>query len=314
MSDPRTNLDVEDVLSSIRRLVSQDTRAADGPAVAGVGKLVLTPSLRVNDAGEVGPSGGQAVIPDDSDAGRDAPTLEETIDELEAAVAGVEAAFEADAEDDGAESETGSVYWIDAAANEEAREAAAEDEDLASRDETAAPEAEAEAGQGDVSAAADAGREPAEEDVLDAAVDDEVEDAAEDLGAESGDDPLEVAAEAPQEAEDETAIETEDTGEEPVSAAETVDFKHRDTVPPEAEADVGMFFDAEPVDVEVERFSAETMSVMDPGEIDEDLLRAMVAALVREELQGALGERLTDRLRKLVRREVQLALGRHQRD
>ena len=55
MSDPVTNVAIEDVLSSIRRLVSEDARvrplglraepeAPDGPA----GKLVLTPALRVS--------------------------------------------------------------------------------------------------------------------------------------------------------------------------------------------------------------------------------------------------------------------------
>ncbi|NDV97685.1 hypothetical protein [Salipiger sp. PrR002] len=53
MSDPVTNVEIEDVLSSIRRLVSEDSRApqpqADTrPAVPE--RLVLTPALRVPDA------------------------------------------------------------------------------------------------------------------------------------------------------------------------------------------------------------------------------------------------------------------------
>ena len=85
MSDHRANLDVEDVLSSIRRLVSQDARLSKPAPAPAMDKLVLTPSLRVNDAGEIGPSGAEE---------RDA--LEETIVELEAAVASIEAEFEAD--------------------------------------------------------------------------------------------------------------------------------------------------------------------------------------------------------------------------
>ncbi|WP_053078892.1 hypothetical protein [Puniceibacterium sp. IMCC21224] len=42
--------------------------------------------------------------------------------------------------------------------------------------------------------------------------------------------------------------------------------------------------------------------------IDEDMLRDMVAEIVRRELQGALGERITRNVRKLVRREIQRAL------
>jgi hypothetical protein len=39
-------------------------------------------------------------------------------------------------------------------------------------------------------------------------------------------------------------------------------------------------------------------------EIDEETLRLMVVEIVRQELQGALGERITRNVRKLVRREI----------
>ncbi|MCB1365775.1 MAG: hypothetical protein KDK02_16785 [Rhodobacteraceae bacterium] len=42
--------------------------------------------------------------------------------------------------------------------------------------------------------------------------------------------------------------------------------------------------------------------------LDEDSLRELVADIVREELQGALGERITRNVRKLVRREIHRAL------
>jgi len=38
--------------------------------------------------------------------------------------------------------------------------------------------------------------------------------------------------------------------------------------------------------------------------IDKDILREMVGEIVRQELQGALGERITRNVRKLVRREI----------
>lgn len=41
---------------------------------------------------------------------------------------------------------------------------------------------------------------------------------------------------------------------------------------------------------------------------DADDLRGMVAMMIREELQGTLGERITRNVRKLVRREIQRAL------
>jgi hypothetical protein len=42
--------------------------------------------------------------------------------------------------------------------------------------------------------------------------------------------------------------------------------------------------------------------------LDEDMLRDLVSEIVRQELQGALGERITRNVRKLVRREIQRAL------
>ena len=42
--------------------------------------------------------------------------------------------------------------------------------------------------------------------------------------------------------------------------------------------------------------------------LDEETLRELVTDIVREELQGALGERITRNVRKLVRREIHRAL------
>ena len=49
---------------------------------------------------------------------------------------------------------------------------------------------------------------------------------------------------------------------------------------------------------------------VDPAaaEIDKSTLQPLVAALIREELQGELGERITRNVRKLVRQEIQRAL------
>ncbi len=44
------------------------------------------------------------------------------------------------------------------------------------------------------------------------------------------------------------------------------------------------------------------------GGIDEDALRALVLEIVQDELGGALGERITRNVRKLVRREINRAL------
>lgn len=55
-----------------------------------------------------------------------------------------------------------------------------------------------------------------------------------------------------------------------------------------------------------------TLTADEPALIDEDMLRDLVADIVRQELQGALGERITRNVRKLVRREIQRALAAHE--
>lgn len=127
MSDPLSNSEIQDVLSSIRRLVSEDrrTREARAPADAApgtpvIGKLILTEALRVETVEQVSveveeaPFAVQAEEPRVEDAPVEATTiapppvraasvladdiasLESTIAELEAAVAGIGAEFEPD--------------------------------------------------------------------------------------------------------------------------------------------------------------------------------------------------------------------------
>ena len=50
------------------------------------------------------------------------------------------------------------------------------------------------------------------------------------------------------------------------------------------------------------------------GPIDAEMLRDMVAEIVRQELQGALGERITRNVRKLVRQEVHRVLAAQDQD
>jgi hypothetical protein len=52
----------------------------------------------------------------------------------------------------------------------------------------------------------------------------------------------------------------------------------------------------------------------EPVLLDEDMLRDMVSEIVRQELQGALGERITRNVRKLVRREIHRALASYNID
>ena len=52
----------------------------------------------------------------------------------------------------------------------------------------------------------------------------------------------------------------------------------------------------------------EEATVLPEDILDEEALRDLVSEIVREELQGALGERITRNVRKLVRREIHRAL------
>ncbi len=66
-------------------------------------------------------------------------------------------------------------------------------------------------------------------------------------------------------------------------------------------------------DVAAEPEDARNPANLDPLEtedtiLDEESLRELVTDIVREELQGALGERITRNVRKLVRREIHRAL------
>ncbi len=63
----------------------------------------------------------------------------------------------------------------------------------------------------------------------------------------------------------------------------------------------------------------QTQSAKEAGEksalvMDEDALRGLIAEVVREELQGVLGQRITRNVRKMVRREIYRALAERELD
>jgi hypothetical protein len=65
---------------------------------------------------------------------------------------------------------------------------------------------------------------------------------------------------------------------------------------------------AEPIAEAIEEDEDEGLFDLAASGIDEAALRDMVAAIIREELQGTLGERITRNVRKLVRREIHRVL------
>ncbi len=235
MSDAIKNLEIEDVLSSIRRLVSDaPAKGTQEPSE----KLVLTPALRVAvDASAETAEPGKAW---------EEISLEDRIAELEAAVA----KSGDDWEPDGSEVKHEVAEKIDpltvglAKMRGESIVAPIPPAPTATSVAVEGPAVESDAVVGDVAAADEATQEPVET--------------------------IEGTAEAG-----------------PEIASETVD-------------EGGTPFDGEG---DIENLLQDTDTVL-----DEDTLRDMIAEIVRQELQGALGERITRNVRKLVRREINRAL------
>lgn len=274
MSNPVTNADIEDVLSSIRRLVSEDARqSVPAPVAEPSGRLVLTPALRVMDSarpeevrsGEVSLDASEDETTADDlpqpelveayemaglsldDTGR--RNLEARIAELEAVITESGGQWEHDGEE-GSANAGGFVrrlHW-----EPEATPAEPEDTDEAGFVEMA----EEQVAEDTVVAFSEA---PAVDEV-------EIVDA--------------------EEPEVETDFAADDYEPAPLDQAE--------------EAYAAPDFDGDTTDEGVD-FPADFV-------VDEQMLRALVAEVVRQELQGVLGERITRNVRNLVRREIMRAL------
>lgn len=289
MSDPVTNVAIEDVLSSIRRLVSEDARvrplglraepeAPDAPA----GKLVLTPALRVS-----APAADDAPVQDDA---------------VEAGMAEGQAAADQHPAEEMQAPEVAHDDSPDQAADDHAPAAAAEmaqaDEDSVMAwedhlDDTrdAAPLRLSDAMAADIHEAVidtDEGADGAGD--ADAAAEDMVSDAGE------AHDAWTMSSVTPEEG-DAMAADAEDTA----APADFVFASSRDAAGHPADYEA-----AEDGDIAASIFRDEDTI------LDEESLRELVAEIVRQELQGALGERITRNVRKLVRREIHRALTSHE--
>lgn len=391
MSDPVTHAEIEDVLSSIRRLVSEDSRgqpAAPEPAA----KLVLTPALRVKDPQARSPEAAEG-----PETGAGAPLPEADPGQAEAGTA----PLSADAQPQTADA----LLEAEAAAAEHAEHA-----DPAKHAEHAADvehEAEGTAAQPAVpfrhrqarSASGPALLLGAQQDAADTTTDTEAQ-AAQPGGAETSQpQPAPVCAGAPDTDPDkapwadpdatlfsvasgtppqdqgagDTAAETPpddlaggtagaraasvvrkiaelearssgardqaqpqwepDSKTEAPFAATLVDtIEWRDEPAParstaqaasdaSGEADGSAEETAQPaaadsaaetvVEAAFAGAALETLAESGDSYLDEEGLRDLVASIVREELQGPLGERITRNVRKLVRREIHRALAAH---
>lgn len=356
MTETAKHDDIEDVLSSIRRLVSDGSGSERPETEAAAERLVLTPALRVAE-----PENPYAhIMPNDPDADREDEAAVEDADFDAAMDDALEDELEmpaslsvlAEPEDAPSEMETGDVL-VFRHSDSWARDAG--DDDTATDQEAAEDE------DWDSASLVEAALRGSDPEML--------EDVAED----------EDEVFLPEEAEFETPFEPEDgdtdwDDTESVQAALDIAAvrlargepladpgeaevmpvfarsRRRDEAPSpdlqddmaaaeEVEAEIAGLaevaeaeLDAEAAELEGLALAAEEDAVLEAGEaadsadlepgaeaeepldedaiatLDEEALRELIAQAVREELQGALGQRITRNVRKMVRREIRLAL------
>ena len=352
MSDPVTNAEVEDVLSSIRRLVSEDKRPMQAfkdpepQAVEPSDRLVLTPALRVADAPAAEESADTADAPrsaddfardvqqmtaaaetahaevDVSDAGNGDETVEADLHKLFEDEASSEEqtapdqdysddpyGFADDEDADGAEDEQS---WLRRAPeDEEAHDG--EDAPVGTASLTAKIEA-LETAIGNISDTWEPDAPGEDEysgtDAPAMSWEDEANDQPEPAQQEEASQDAESDALAVM--EDITDADKEDKDED-TSPGIFASTRHHAADVPEMPEESAREADAMLTPPPV----ANVSSAADEGDfeyeqddqvIDEGALRDLVSEIVRSELQGALGERITRNVRKLVRREIHRAL------
>lgn len=335
MSDPMTNSEVEDVLSSIRRLVSDEKRdeaAASAPPALGANRLVLTPSLRV-------PGG------DREDAEGPAPQSE-TDENYSASDPSSMAAADRKGQTPDGTSES-PLLLGDALPQEKDQAQGATEEDAAKDTGTQRETHDSDAATG-------VGADPAKTHATDlsetlsfedsmtlaekvAALETLIADRAENwepdqagAGENAGkkppaldwdvSGPVSTETEAPSEDAAKQVLEGEDAGER-AWGAETPAPQDKNDTPAQRspQSDDRQPLSQPPQDHLQEAGERSHIPVSPnelehgaPGEalagVSEDALRKLVADVVRQELQGELGERVTRNIRKLVRRELHRAL------
>lgn len=333
MSDPVSNREIEDVLSSIRRLVSVDkrdpdqddarpvspapepgmTEGADGDPDGGAddGKLVLTPSFRVAEGSDHTDETPPNVS--DADQGDDSLSLEQWQIHPQEQDENTSQERDTDHDDPG-------EHDLDPPENTAKHDDSEGDERPGADSELEARIAEVEAAV----AAREDEWEP-DDDVgddyfarnvkplpwEDYTADDTAEPVADHAPADEQEQPEFSRGGIPQGAtpEPEQASQAVDEDAYLDDAEETLDFVSRrdDPMPQDSQ---------EPAETAQEPNKALDTSTSDRPQdwysddavLDEDALRDLVADIVRQELQGALGERITRNVRKLVRREIHRAM------
>ena len=329
MSETGRKMDVEDVLSSIRRLVSEESRTGSDTNTADANtentaadllqhsnaverdKLVLTPSLRVPDTDTPTPA---AADLEQRIADIESLVMSEAVDDAQAELAqnvDVQDIEDVDPEtDDTAAHFAEMVEEIEDEITEEvAADATSEmisalhlstkdfarEEPPLTANLSGAPSIDAQEEADQDNAVEPLQEEPEfeESNALDA------DEPVEDLSFPS-DSPFEAPLdEVPSQPDFMQAVQ-EDTDQlaEPRIRDTIVDREPPLTAPePQTGATAGAAMFGEPMDY-----------TEDGNFVDEETLREMVSDMVRSELQGELGDRITRNVRKLVRREIHRAL------
>ncbi|WP_120501805.1 hypothetical protein [Roseovarius sp. EL26] len=251
MSGRVTNIEIEDVLSSIRRLVSSEEREPRAETAdmvqeqTQVDKLVLTPAQRV-DPEDVS-VGDDALIPGLDGELLDAEAVANTVDET--------------------------TSEVDGTATDDPSKNPIQEFRTGRRLEARIAEVEA------VVAQQEGEWEP--------------DGASEDAYAGNLISPLPWVMDADAAADHVEIV--EDVKPSTQSKGESIDSLEQPVIDDDAESD-------------------EFSWLLEDAKIDEAALRDIVTEIVRQELQGALGERITRNVRKLVRREIQRALLAHRLD
>lgn len=281
MSDPVTNVEIEDVLSSIRRLVTEDSNTPPAtPAEKMRDRLVLTPALRVEDA-QPSVQTGPILLSDIAKPAEAAPIDQGEIANLSDLVEQeLGKAMEELVQED---TDTAPTFDLDDSDETWAQE----DLELAQEDAQDLPTQVEQPGVDDDLAAKIAAlealvgytapvEEPEEEVVEQETLEDSLSEAVALAQAEEALDEVDLSELPAEDLEDEPAP-LEDYDETPATFIRSVQ--------PEPE-------------------------VVEPAmlPVDEAVVREMVANIVRQELQGVLGERITRNVRKLVRREIHRVL------
>ena len=281
MSEPVTNSEIEDVLSSIRRLISENpAKGENGDSEGGsTDKLVLTPAFRVLDGD------GTAAADTPEPRGESAP--EDTAQDVEQEPGG-----------ETPEPEAGLANGPSEASGQDSAEshddAAGEPTDEPAKESTIeAPEESLQAS--DKSGEKDDLEQRIAE--LEAVIGENIEE------WEPDDSEYEEDVEAPtilHPAAEASAEWDIVAGQPEYDAEETAEMP-----------DAGVILEAEAVqdaDEEADPGDAAGDLADEDILIDEEALRDMVSLLVREQLKGQIGERITRNIRRMVRREIRLAL------